>query len=100
MEAPTGGLSQGSRRRNDRILSQCGGRGGTGKSVTGAPAPESTLLLVDDDEGVAATLAAVLEADGYRVEVARTVGEALARIAETTFTAAVVDLNVESDDGL
>src|SRR5688500_13649125 len=68
--------------------------------VTGSPAPGPSLLLVDDEEGVAATLAAVLEADGYRVETARTVDEALARIAETTFTAAVLDLGVGADDGL
>ena len=68
--------------------------------ATGAAAPGPSLLLVDDEEGVAATLAAVLEADGYRVETAGTVDEALARIAETPFAAAVLDLNVGADDGL
>jgi two-component system response regulator PilR (NtrC family) len=68
--------------------------------VTRAPPPEPTLLVVDDEESVAMTLAAVLAADGYRVETARSVDEALARIAETAFTAAVLDLNLDTGDGL
>jgi signal transduction histidine kinase/ActR/RegA family two-component response regulator len=70
----------------------CAGAG----EVTSSP----TLLVVDDEEGVATTLAAVLETDGYAVEVASSVGQALDLIATTSFTAAVLDLNVGHDDGL
>jgi signal transduction histidine kinase len=58
------------------------------------------LLLVEDEENVAATLAAVLADDGYEVECAGTVDAALDRAAATRFAGAVLDVNVGSGDGM
>jgi signal transduction histidine kinase len=58
------------------------------------------LLLVEDEENVAATLAAVLADEGYEVECVSTVDAALERAAATRFAGAVLDVNVGSDDGM
>ena len=54
-----------------------------------------TLLLADDDESVAATLSAILEQDGYRVQVERTAAEAVAVLARQQFELVIADLNIE-----
>jgi signal transduction histidine kinase len=58
------------------------------------------LLLVDDDRAVTASLGEFLEAEGYRVVVATTGGEALARLAECRPAVVLLDLQLPDMDGL
>ncbi len=58
------------------------------------------VLVVDDDERFAATLAQALERRGWACIVAHTANMALARAAESELAAAVVDLRIGADDGL
>jgi len=58
------------------------------------------VLLVDDDERFAITLAQALERRGWRASVAHTAATALAMAQESPPGAAVVDLRIGNDDGL
>lgn len=58
------------------------------------------VLILEDEEAVALTLSEILADVGYRVEAAATVPDALARIDQTRFDAAVLDLRVGDDSGL
>src|SRR5262245_25403867 len=68
----------------------------SGPSLTPSTSSASpALLLVEDEPSVAETLAAILEAEGYRVEVAARVADALAWVRATPFDAALLDVQVE-----
>jgi two-component system response regulator RegA len=58
------------------------------------------LLLVDDDENFAATLARALERRGWITVLAHTADAALAAARAAVPSAAVVDLRIGRDDGL
>jgi DNA-binding NtrC family response regulator len=58
------------------------------------------LLLVDDDQNIRLTLLPVLQQNGFEVQLAATVDEALEQIARHKFELLVSDLNVsEPNDG-
>jgi DNA-binding response OmpR family regulator len=46
---------------------------------------EATILVVEDDESVGLTLQHILEAEGYQVEQATRLAEALTKIEHTQF---------------
>ena len=59
-----------------------------------------SVLIVDDDERFAATLAQALARRGWQTHVAHTVAAALAAAAAVEPAAAVVDLRLGDEDGL
>jgi two-component system response regulator RegA len=61
---------------------------------------ERSVLVVDDDERFAATLAAALARRGYLTHIAHDATTARATALATAPTAAVVDLKLGADDGL
>jgi PAS domain S-box-containing protein len=75
-----------------------GERPGRRRGRAGAGA--TRILIVEDDESVACTLGAVLQAEGYAVELAAGVPEALAQLERARFDAALLDLRVGGADGL
>lgn len=58
------------------------------------------VLVVDDDESVAITLAGILGSAGYRPEIANSADEAFRMLDDGQFDAAVVDLRLGEDSGL
>jgi two-component system response regulator RegA len=59
-----------------------------------------SVLIVDDDERFAATLAQALGRRGWQTHVAHTVAAALATAVAVAPSAAVVDLRLRDEDGL
>lgn len=57
------------------------------------------ILLVEDETAIAAPLASLLRGEGWRVDVCGRVDEALARLEESGFDAALVDLGLPDGDG-
>lgn len=64
------------------------------------PADERSVLLVDDDERFATTLAAALTRRGWQVRIAHDTATALATARSALPAAAVVDLRLGAEDGL
>jgi signal transduction histidine kinase len=62
--------------------------------------PSGKLLVVDDEESVAITMGAILEMDGYDVEMATSGADALRKVGETTFDLVLTDLRLDDADGL
>lgn len=60
--------------------------------------PTASLLIVDDDSGILATLKRNLELEGYAVVTAETGGEALSRLDGVDLV--VLDLNLPGIDGI
>ncbi|HEV8321322.1 MAG TPA: sigma-54 dependent transcriptional regulator [Myxococcota bacterium] len=58
------------------------------------------VLVVDDQKNVLVTMKRALELEGYRVEGARGVGEALARLREGGIDVAVVDVRLGDGSGM
>ncbi len=58
------------------------------------------LLVVDDEESVAVTMGAILEMDGYDVDVSMSGADALRKIRETSFDLVLTDLRLDDVDGL
>ena len=58
------------------------------------------ILVVDDEENVALTVAEVLRREGYTVEVALTGEEAVARLHKEPYDLVLTDLHMEGVDGL
>jgi len=58
------------------------------------------ILIVDDEEGIRSTLAAILEDEGYRVTAVGTAAEAARRLRNEEFDAALLDLWLPDRDGL
>lgn len=67
----------------------------------GTPASKTPhrLLVVDDEDNVRITTAAILEQDGYKVETASDGQEALNKIREGKFDLVLTDLRMEGIDG-
>ena len=76
------------------------------ESATGTPADTGTgpavpkhILLVEDDENVGVSLAAVLEMHGWRVTLCTSVATALGHLREAPFDAVISDLMLDDDQG-
>ncbi len=65
-----------------------------------APAPGSSILLVDDDDRLRDRLATALAERGYAVAVAGSHDQALVAVADVAPTHAVLDLRLGDDDGM
>ncbi len=80
-------------------------RNSNGRDENGAPrerrppATRRRVLVVDDEEGVRITTAAILEQEGYHVETAGDGREALERVAGGHFDLVLTDLRMEDMDG-
>jgi DNA-binding response OmpR family regulator len=59
-----------------------------------------SILIVDDDEGMAETLKDILEHVGYHVEIAENGYTALEKIGHRSYDAALVDYRMPGIDGL
>src|SRR5918993_1975698 len=69
-------------------------------SNNGAGAAGHRILVVDDEENVRLTTAAILEQEGYEVETAADGREALERVARGDFDLVLTDLRMEDMDGI
>lgn len=58
------------------------------------------VLVVEDNEANQLLVQAVLERDGYQVEVAATADEALEKLARTRPSLILMDIQLPGDDGL
>lgn len=61
---------------------------------------ETTVLVVDDDDGVRSLVRAVLRRHGHNVDTARDGAEALQKIREGDFSLILLDLMMPKVDGL
>ncbi|HYJ47607.1 MAG TPA: response regulator, partial [Pyrinomonadaceae bacterium] len=73
-------------------------RGASGNKPQ-APAG-SRLLVVDDEENLRITTAAILEQEGYHVETASSGNEAVSLLEQSEFDLVLTDLHMEGGDGL
>ena len=74
-----------------------------GHDETAAPAPipaERTLLIVEDDKSFLQRLARAMEARGFEVAIAETVGEGLLQVEKAPPVFAVVDMRLGDGNGL
>ncbi|MBM3989960.1 MAG: sigma-54-dependent Fis family transcriptional regulator [Planctomycetes bacterium] len=62
--------------------------------------PAVRVLIVDDDEAHAESLADLLEIDGYSCVLAHSGAEGIARLSEETFDAVLTDLRMRDKSGL
>ena len=60
----------------------------------------ASVLVVDDETAIRDSLRMILEYEGYRVEEARSGSEALARVADRTPDAVLLDIKMPEMDGL
>ncbi len=67
---------------------------------TSATETPARLLVVDDEENVRITTAAILEKDGYVVDVADSGDEALSLLNRADYDLVLTDLHMEGGDGL
>ncbi|HYP54498.1 MAG TPA: response regulator, partial [Pyrinomonadaceae bacterium] len=65
----------------------------------GQPPPTPRVLVVDDEENVRITTAAILEQEGYAVETAGDGREALSKVRRGQFDLVLTDLRMEDMDG-
>ncbi len=61
---------------------------------------EARLLVVDDEESLRITTAAILEREGYRVNTAASGEEAISLLESTEYDLVLTDLHMEGGDGL
>jgi signal transduction histidine kinase len=62
--------------------------------------PAARVLVVEDEQELAANLQGLLTSEGYEVQHAASVAEALAKIEQAPFDVAVLDLHLGEADGL
>lgn len=60
---------------------------------------KARILIVDDDESVRLTFAAILEEAGYAVQTAETGKEAIAKSSEGFYNAALIDIRLPDMEG-
>lgn len=65
-----------------------------------APITEGRLLVVDDEESLRITTAAILENEGYIVDTASSGDEAISLLESTDYDLVLTDLHMEGGDGL
>ena len=58
------------------------------------------ILVVDDDENIRHTMKAILEDEGYIVDLAATGREAVKRTEETTYNVALIDIRLPDVQGV
>lgn len=58
------------------------------------------ILIIDDDKGVANTIAAILERMGIACEASFTLEDGLCRLAETDFSIVLLDVNLPDGNGI
>lgn len=61
---------------------------------------EGRLLVVDDEENLRITTAAILEKDGYVVDTAASGDEAISLVQDFDYDLVLTDLHMENGDGL
>src|SRR5918995_7008691 len=61
---------------------------------------EARLLVVDDEESLRITTAAILEKEGYSVDTAASGNEAIALLANTDYDLVLTDLHMDEGEGL
>lgn len=64
------------------------------------PEGEARILVVDDEENLRITTAAILEKDGYVVDVAASGDEAISLLKNVDYDLVLTDLHMEGGDGL
>jgi DNA-binding NtrC family response regulator len=60
----------------------------------------SRILVVDDDESIRNTIKAILEDEGYIVDIASTGKEAIKRSQETVYNVALLDIRLPDIEGV
>lgn len=71
------------------------------KEALGAPVfDHARLMVVDDEESLRITTAAILEKEGYAVDVASSGNEAVALLANADYDLVLTDLHMEGGEGL
>ena len=70
------------------------------ETSTGQVECESRILVVDDEENLRITTAAILENDGYIVDVAASGDEAISLLENSDYDLVLTDLHMEGGDGL
>jgi DNA-binding NtrC family response regulator len=58
------------------------------------------ILVVDDDESIRNSLAAILRDEGYAVDVAASGGEAIRKSKETVYNLALIDIKLPDMEGI
>lgn len=61
---------------------------------------DGQLLVVDDEESLRITTAAILEKEGYLVDVASSGDEAITLLEQKDYDLVLTDLHMEGGDGL
>lgn len=62
--------------------------------------PQSSIMVVDDDESVSFSICAVLQDQGYHIEIARSAEQALELLTKRTFDAVVTDIMLPGLSGV
>lgn len=71
------------------------------KEATGLPLlNDARLMVVDDEESLRITTAAILEKEGYTVDVASSGNEAVALLANAEYDLVLTDLHMEGGEGI
>src|SRR5690348_12148800 len=83
--------------RLDQIEKELTPEGGNGVSPL---LLDGRLLVVDDEESLRITTAAILEKEGYTVDTASSGDEAIALLDGTEYDLVLTDLHMENGDGL
>src|SRR5208282_1413088 len=58
------------------------------------------ILVVDDDESITRTMKAILEDEGYKVDIAASGREAIKRTEETAYNVALIDIRLPDVEGV
>ena len=58
------------------------------------------ILVVDDDESITRTMKAILEDEGYKVDIAATGMEAIKKTEETAYNVALLDIRLPDMEGV
>ena len=58
------------------------------------------ILVVDDDESITRTMKAILEDEGYKVDIAATGREAIKKTEETAYNVALLDIRLPDMEGI
>lgn len=84
-------------RRTDQVEKELLNEEGNGASTL---VLDGQLLVVDDEESLRITTAAILEKEGYTVDTASSGDEAIALLGEKDYDLVLTDLHMEGGDGL
>ena len=76
------------------------GNGSPDTSAVFPPLDHARLLVVDDEENLRITTAAILEKEGYAVDTASSGNEAIALLANADYDLVLTDLHMEAGEGL